>query len=325
MTAAGPALGAGVTWRIFGTTPGPDGTLPLVGQPTGGEVYVKLDPGSYYVHAAFGFAGSVQKINVTGPTGGQVVVLDAGALKLVAQNGGNQPITSDVLFDIYAADDNGATSQTPLVTTAPGKVVGLTAGFYHIVSRYGSANATATADVQIDAGKLTEATVFQQAARLTLETGPEPRRRGACRYRLVGDQLRRTDGAGQQRRRVSVGDPRRRRLHGDRQARRQHLHPDVHRPGRPGSRRRGTPPVALGPGGPEPGGLRPPAPSQPPCAERPAGPPPARSAAIAATSVSERWSPCSPMRRMLTVPSSASRRPHTRITGTFCSECSRTL
>ena len=50
-----------------------------------------------------------------------------------------------------------------------GKVVGLTAGFYHIVSRYGTANAQSRADIRVDAGKLTEATLFQKAARLTLK------------------------------------------------------------------------------------------------------------------------------------------------------------
>jgi hypothetical protein len=111
----------------------------------------------------------VKRINVTGPTGGQVVVLNAGGLRLLAINGKDQPLSSDVVFDIYAADESGAAERTPLASTPPGKVVGLTAGFYHVVSRYGGANAQVRADIRVDAGKLTEATLYQKAARLTLK------------------------------------------------------------------------------------------------------------------------------------------------------------
>jgi hypothetical protein len=170
LTADGPALGTGVAWRVFGASPAPDGKLPLVNQSSGGVVYLKLDPGTYYIYASYGRAGSVKRITVSGPTGGQVVVLNAGGLRLLAINGKDLPLTaSDVMFDIYAAEESGTTEGTPLVSTPPGRVVGLTAGFYHIVSRYGAANAKVRADIQIDAGKLTEATLYQKAARLTLK------------------------------------------------------------------------------------------------------------------------------------------------------------
>jgi hypothetical protein len=169
MTAEGPALGTGVRWRIFGSTPGPDGKLPLVSESSGGVVYLKLNPGSYLLHASYGLAGSLKRLNISGPTGGQVVVLNAGGLKLLAINGKDQPLSADVVFDVYVADESGASERAPLTSTPPGKVVGLTAGFYHIVSRYGSSNAQVRADIRVDAGKLTEATLYQKAARLTLK------------------------------------------------------------------------------------------------------------------------------------------------------------
>ena len=45
----------------------------------------------------------------------------------------------------------------------------LNAGIYRIVSRYGDANAKVEADVTVEAGKLTEATVTHSAARVTLK------------------------------------------------------------------------------------------------------------------------------------------------------------
>ncbi len=48
-------------------------------------------------------------------------------------------------------------------------MVRLNAGTYHVVSNYGDVNATIRADIQIEAGKLTEATIQHRAAKLTLK------------------------------------------------------------------------------------------------------------------------------------------------------------
>jgi hypothetical protein len=45
----------------------------------------------------------------------------------------------------------------------------LNAGIYHVVSIYGDANAIVRADVNVEAGKLTEATVSHTGARVTFK------------------------------------------------------------------------------------------------------------------------------------------------------------
>ena len=164
-------LGDGVKWRIFGDTPGTDGHLPLLGEASGGIIYLRLDPGTYYVHAAYGRAGATRKVDVTGPTGGDVLVLNAGGVRLLAMNGKDQPLAaSDVSFDIYAPDEGGSDERFLLIQNAPpGHVISLNAGTYHVVCKYGEANAVVRADIKVEPGKLTEATVFQKAARLTLK------------------------------------------------------------------------------------------------------------------------------------------------------------
>ena len=171
LDAKAPALGDGVKWRIFGDTPGTDGHLPLLGEASGGVIYVKLDPGTYYVHAAYGRAGTTRKVDVTGPTGGDVLVLNAGGVRLLAMNGKDQPLAaSNVSFDIYAPDEGGSDERFLLIQNAPpGHVISLNAGTYHVVCKYGEANAVVRADIKVEPGKLTEATVFQKAARLTLK------------------------------------------------------------------------------------------------------------------------------------------------------------
>jgi hypothetical protein len=166
-----PPLGNGVKWRIFGDVPGSDGHLPLLGEAEGGVIYIRLDQGAYYVHAAYGRAGATRKISVDGPTGGDVLVLNAGGMRLLAMNAGDQPLgVGQVAFDIYAPDEGGAEERYLLIPNAPpGRVIALNAGTYHVVSKYGDSNAVARADVRIEPGKLTETTLFQNAARLTLK------------------------------------------------------------------------------------------------------------------------------------------------------------
>jgi hypothetical protein len=171
LTASDPPLGEGVKWRIFADKPGVDGHLPLLGEAEGGIIYIRLDQGTYFVHAAYGRAGATRKIEVDGPTGGDILVLNAGGMRLLAINAGDQPLAhGDVVFDIYAPDEGGSEERYLLVPNAPpGRVIALNAGTYHVVCKYGDSNAVIRADVRVEPGKLTETTLFQKAARLTLK------------------------------------------------------------------------------------------------------------------------------------------------------------
>lgn len=171
LTPDGAPLGDGVKWRIFGNAPGGDGRLPMLGQADGGRIFIRLEPGTYYVHVAYGRAGATRKVEVKEATGGQVFVLNAGGMRLLAMNAGDQTLTAtDVTFDIYAPDEGGSDERYLLISNAPpGRVIALNAGTYHVVCKYGDANAVIRADVRIDPGKLTETTLFQKGARLTLK------------------------------------------------------------------------------------------------------------------------------------------------------------
>lgn len=167
----GLALPAGVTWRIFGAHPGPDNRLPFIGEAGGGAIDVRLTPGDYLVHAAYGRAGATKKISVDASGGRDTVIINGGGLKLSAFVGKNDPLSSaDVSFDVYAPDEDGSDERVLLVSDAPpDQIIGLNAGIYHIICRYGDANAVVRADIRVEAGNLTEATVYQKAARLTLK------------------------------------------------------------------------------------------------------------------------------------------------------------
>jgi hypothetical protein len=171
LTEKGPPLTKGLTWRVFDPTPKPDGKLRLVGEANGGSISMMLRPGTYFVHAAYGRAGATKKITVGSPDANGQVILNAGGMRLMALVGKDQPLSaSDVSFNIYAPEEDGAEERAIVVSNAPaGRIIGLNAGTYHVVCRYGDANAVVRADIRVEAGKLTEAAMYQKAARLTLK------------------------------------------------------------------------------------------------------------------------------------------------------------
>jgi hypothetical protein len=171
MTADGPPLPSGVVWRVFASDTSTADGMRLVGQANGGPVTLKLRPGDYFVHAAYGRAGVTRRVTIDGAPRGETVVLNAGGLRLAAIAGEDRPIApEEVRFDIYAPDEAGSVGRVMIMQNAPASaVIGLNAGLYHVVCRYGDANAVVRADIRVEPGKLTEATVYQKAARVTLK------------------------------------------------------------------------------------------------------------------------------------------------------------
>jgi len=170
MITDGPTIETGVVWRVFAEE-GAGGKMRLVGEADGGPVTLRLKPGEYFVHVAFGRAGVTRKVTVAPTPRAETVVLDAGGLRLAALAGKDRIIApEDVRFEILAPDEGGSDARITVMENAPaGTVIGLNAGTYHVVCHYGDANAIIRADIRVEAGKLTEATLYQQAARVTLK------------------------------------------------------------------------------------------------------------------------------------------------------------
>ena len=159
----------GVTWRVFASEPNADGTLPLVATSMGGTTSFRLPGGSYYIHAAYGRAGAVKRIDMRGEPRVEPLSLDAGGLRLTAVIGEDRPADPEnVTFEIYMDTKDGERVQL-VDDTDEDTILRLSAGTYHVVSRYGAVNAIVRADIQVNAGKLTEATIRHKGAEVTLK------------------------------------------------------------------------------------------------------------------------------------------------------------
>ncbi|MEH0072147.1 hypothetical protein V6L77_20695 [Pannonibacter sp. Pt2-lr] len=97
-------------------------------------------------------------------------------MKLNAALGPDDPLPADDLrFDIMGMNFNAIGEREVIVSgVKPDAIVRLNAGTYHVVSRYGDVNAIVRADISVEAGKLTSATLFQNAASVTLKLVNDP-------------------------------------------------------------------------------------------------------------------------------------------------------
>jgi hypothetical protein len=171
LTKDSPPLRNGMVWRIFKPETGPDGKLPMIATAKGGDGIFRLPPGSYLVHAAYGRAGATKRITVSKDKKMDSLILDAGGLKLDAILPGGLKIPSQKLrFSIYERSGDADNDRALIIpNVAPGRIVRLNAGTYHVVSTYGHVNAVIRSDIRVVAGKLTEATVEHRAAQVTLK------------------------------------------------------------------------------------------------------------------------------------------------------------
>ena len=174
VTEEGQPIRAGLVWRIFKEIDrtDPDARLQPIATSSGGDAEFHLEPGSYLVHAAYGRAGATTRVTVEADKlRKETVILNAGGIRLTALGVGDQQLPGDKLsFDIYSRDTNQRGERQALVMGAKaGAIIRLNADTYRVVGHYGDLNAVVRAEIHVNPGKLTEATVYHKAAQLTLK------------------------------------------------------------------------------------------------------------------------------------------------------------
>lgn len=166
----GPPLTEGIIWRVFAAQPDADGELPLVleTQP-GGTADVRLPSGDYLVHAAFGRAGATKRVTIADDGQMESLVLNAGGLILDSEVGEGNAVPRDRLSFEIMQENEGGDLLTVVPQASAGRLIRLSAGTYHVVSRYGNVNSVVRADIEVEAGKMTEAIMRHTGAEVTLK------------------------------------------------------------------------------------------------------------------------------------------------------------
>ncbi len=183
------AVRGGLRWRVFDEAAEADGSHKLVAQSSEAAPTLSLPDGTYIVHAAMGLAGMTKRVIIAGQPTSERLVLNAGGLRIVAVLG-DQPINpAKLTISIYVPERGNSEAKLILANAKAGDIIGLPEGTYHVVStlldttgigslgQNGIANATnsvVSADLRVQAGKLTDATLRHRAAVITLKLVNSP-------------------------------------------------------------------------------------------------------------------------------------------------------
>jgi hypothetical protein len=188
---AAPApLQAGLLWRVFGAHGDPDGTHPLAVESSLPQPTLKLPPGDYVVHVAFGLASATKSVTVGPEAHAEQLTLAAGALR-IAGTLQDKPIDpANLSLAIYVPERNNSQAKLVYAKAHVGDVIGLPEGNYHIVSTFldtvgvgsvgiaksgGATNAPVptnsivSGDIRVAAGKIVDVTLRHRLATLTLK------------------------------------------------------------------------------------------------------------------------------------------------------------
>jgi len=174
LTDDGQNIEQGLVWRVYRVGQGAEKPA-LVAQQREPSPTLRLEPGNYIINVAFGRAHLTRRIVIGPEQAGQDrqerFVLNAGGLRVTPVLANGEAIADRIVtYDIYSDERDQYGQKTRVVSAIKtGVIVRLNAGIYSLVSTYGDANATARADVTVEAGKLTEATLSHAAAKVTFK------------------------------------------------------------------------------------------------------------------------------------------------------------
>ena len=170
-------LAGGLIWRIYDGRVRDDGSYRLLHTMREPRLTVTLPGGEYLVNAAYGRANVTKRLIVWPDKRlDDVFNLNAGGLRLYATLA-KQPLLSEqsLTFDVYSEESDQFGNRRKVIAGAKsGVVMRLNGGAYRVESTYGDSNAVIEAEVTVDPGKLTEATVDHQAGKVTFRLVRKP-------------------------------------------------------------------------------------------------------------------------------------------------------
>jgi hypothetical protein len=167
----GGPLPDGLIWRIFRAEPGRDGAFELIDESHSATPSFLLPADEYIVHVAYGLANSAKRVSLSAGPVEEEIMLEAGGLRVFGVDAGGEAIAERLLaISVYSSEEEEYGQRRQLIErAAPGRVIRLNPGTYHVVSRYGDANAVIRADIQVKPGELTDARIQHRAAAITFK------------------------------------------------------------------------------------------------------------------------------------------------------------
>jgi hypothetical protein len=177
-------------WRVFQERAEADGSHALVAESTEPSPILAVPDGAYVVHVAYGLASAMKRVVVSGGPVSERLPITAGALSVTCVLGDTKLPPNRVQISVYVPDRNGQEARLVVPAAHPGDVLRLPEGTYRVVSTFleketagstpapgAAANATnsvVNAELRVQAGRITEATLRHRAAIMTLKLVNNP-------------------------------------------------------------------------------------------------------------------------------------------------------
>ena len=178
-------IGSGLRWRIYRERANDDGKHQLVTESTASSPALALPEGTYVVHVAYGLASAMKRIQVSGQTATERLQINAGVLRVRSILGETAIAPARVNLNVYVPDRSGADARLIVSNARPGDLLRLPEGNYRVVSTYldkestgsmpapgaapNATNSVVSAELRVQTGRLTEATLRHNAATITLK------------------------------------------------------------------------------------------------------------------------------------------------------------
>lgn len=186
---AQPIAKAPIRWRVFEDQPDAQGHHTMVATSNDATPTLSLPQGTYLIHAALDLASAVRRVTVTGQASSERLVLNAGALRVVGLLGDKPINPAKLAISIFVPEAGNSEAKLVLAGARAGDLIALPEGNYHVVSTlldtagYAGAqksgvgnktNSVVSADLKVQAGKLTDATLRHRSAVMTLKLVTDP-------------------------------------------------------------------------------------------------------------------------------------------------------
>lgn len=164
----GQPITSGLIWRIFEDRV--DGSGPaLVERLDEAAPAIQLQPGNYLIHVAYGYSSAIRRVTMQWSNLVEQLRISAGGLRVKGVVGETPIDPSDLTFSVFVPFGNDPEGRLVVANARSDEIVRLPEGSYHVVSTFGDANAIMRADLEVEAGQITEATLNHRAATVTLK------------------------------------------------------------------------------------------------------------------------------------------------------------
>jgi hypothetical protein len=159
---------SGLVWRVYEDRT--DGaTTASVAKSSAPSPSFTLKPGTYIVHAAYGFASASKRVTLNPGQAVDRLTLSAGALQLAGSVADVAIPANRLPFSVFVPIGNNSEGRLVVANAKAGELIRLPEGTYHVVSTFGESNAIMRSDLKVDSGKVTAATLHHRAATVTLK------------------------------------------------------------------------------------------------------------------------------------------------------------